>query len=103
MKSVAEVIDLFGGVTALAGTLAVPVQTVSAWKQRGSIPSKFWLRIEQAARATGADLGLRDLALICTPCALQSLPANENPCRSVDDSHAPAGPAVNLQSRGADQ
>lgn len=46
----------------LASDLGKPFSTVSAWKQRGSIPARYDLDLIRAAKARGETLTLEDLA-----------------------------------------
>lgn len=45
-------------VAGLSKAIEAPYQTVSAWKQRGSIPSDRWPQVIKAAGAQGIDLTL---------------------------------------------
>jgi hypothetical protein len=48
--SFADVIDKFGGDTALSRALAVPRSTVACWRLRYSIPAAYWTMIARAAQ-----------------------------------------------------
>jgi hypothetical protein len=56
MHSMHNVVDIFAIWPAdaeLGRDIGVPYPTVSAWKQRGSIPAAYWRDIVQAARKRG--------------------------------------------------
>ena len=50
-----DFIRQFPSLRELANELGLPVPTVTRWRDRNSIPGKYWLRIEHAARARGLD------------------------------------------------
>ena len=51
MNSFYEVIQAFGGGSKLAGDIGINPITVRQWGNRGSIPSKYWPAIVEAAKA----------------------------------------------------
>lgn len=53
MQNVVEIFSLWPSDAELARDLGVPYPTISAWKQRGSIPSPYWWHITRAAKARG--------------------------------------------------
>jgi hypothetical protein len=53
MRSVSDIFALWPSGAALARDIGRPYQTVQAWKQRGSIPPEYWLRLVEAARRRG--------------------------------------------------
>lgn len=72
MKSVSDVIDALGGVTAASTALKLPLGTVSAWKTRNSIPFEYWDRIVAIAKRRGeGDLTFEALAGIAKAIARQ--------------------------------
>ena len=50
MRSVSEVIEAFGGATAVASSLDVPPTTVASWKYRDSIPDEYRPSLVDLAR-----------------------------------------------------
>jgi hypothetical protein len=50
MESVSELIEPLGGTSAVAAALALPVTTVSSWKVRDQLPSRYWAPIINLAR-----------------------------------------------------
>jgi hypothetical protein len=48
--SFADVIDKFGGDTALSRAIDVPRSTVACWRLRYSIPAAYWTMIARAAQ-----------------------------------------------------
>lgn len=58
MNYVEELIDLFGGLSSFSRRLGHKhPTTVQGWKDRGSIPTKYWGEILQLANTDGIDLG----------------------------------------------
>ena len=57
----------------LASDLGKPYQTVSSWKQRGSIPARYDMEIIRAARGRGQRVTLEELA----EARAQALPPTE--------------------------
>ena len=56
MHDLDDVFAAFGTIAEMAANLdGVPYQTVAAWKQRRSIPAKYFSRIAAAAQKRGAD------------------------------------------------
>lgn len=55
MKNVTDIVTAFGGASSLARMLGVGVTTVSEWARRGSIPSRYHLRLSQMASVVGVD------------------------------------------------
>ena len=53
MQNVADIYAAWPSDAELARDLAVPYPTISAWKQRGSIPAAYWWHITRAARGRG--------------------------------------------------
>lgn len=54
MNSFRQIIDLWGEKPGpLAGDLDLPSKTVWAWRERDSIPAKFWIAVEKAAKDRG--------------------------------------------------
>lgn len=61
MKDVSRIIDLFGGLTATASALDLKYPSVvQGWRDRGNIPSKYFMRIIAAAAERGVSLTLTD-------------------------------------------
>lgn len=56
--------DVIAGVgpTALSKALGRPSRTVTAWKLRNSIPSRYLLPVAQVAQAAGIDVTVESLA-----------------------------------------
>lgn len=50
MQTIPQIIDAFGGPSALAHEMGYPVATVSAWKHRGKIPARHWPDLVALAR-----------------------------------------------------
>jgi hypothetical protein len=56
------VIGVFGGLTATARAVGLPVTTVQGWKDRGKIPQDHWNKLISAAKAErDRDLQVSDL------------------------------------------
>lgn len=53
MRNVSDIFEIWPADAELGRDIGVPYPTVSAWKQRGSIPSAYWREIVQAARRRG--------------------------------------------------
>ena len=53
MHSVVEIFALWPADAELGRDIGVPYPTVSAWKQRGSIPAAYWRDVVGAARRRG--------------------------------------------------
>jgi hypothetical protein len=53
MQNVADIYTAWPSDAELARDLAVPYPTISAWKQRGSIPAAYWWNVTRAARGRG--------------------------------------------------
>ena len=50
MKTVADLINSFGGSSELARRINVPIPTVGAWKHRGSVPPEHFPHLVALAR-----------------------------------------------------
>ena len=50
MQTISQIIEAFGGPSALAHEIGRPVATVSAWKHRGKIPANYWPDLVALAR-----------------------------------------------------
>lgn len=61
MPSVAEIFDLWPTDADLGRDIGISYPTVSAWKQRGSIPASYWRDIVRAARRRGINQVTADL------------------------------------------
>lgn len=44
-----EIIDLWPSIEAFADDVGAKVATARKWRQRGRIPSEYWVKTEQAA------------------------------------------------------
>ena len=57
MKSYQDVFALFGGVNNLADAVNMQdrIHTVRSWRQRNSIPAKYWSPVSEAAGFRGID------------------------------------------------
>jgi hypothetical protein len=53
MQNVADIFAIWPADAELGRDIGVPYPTVSAWKQRGSIPAAYWRDIVQAALRRG--------------------------------------------------
>src|SRR3954469_23435268 len=53
MQTVAEIFSAWPSDAELGRDIGVPYPTLSAWKQRGSIPPAYWRDIIRAARRRG--------------------------------------------------
>jgi hypothetical protein len=53
MKRIADIFSTWPSDAELGRDLGVPYPTISAWKQRGSIPVAYWRDIIRAARKRG--------------------------------------------------
>jgi len=53
MQNVADIYAAWPSDAELARDLGIPYPTISAWKQRGSIPAIYWWDITRAARTRG--------------------------------------------------
>lgn len=62
MGAMEKLLQIWPTMAALAGDLALPYQTVAAWKDRG-IPARRAPAIVQAARKRGHELTLDDLLM----------------------------------------
>ena len=62
MQTTEAIIEKLGGPSVLARSLDRPVATVSAWKHRKSIPSKYWPQLIAHASSIGVDLTYEALA-----------------------------------------
>jgi hypothetical protein len=58
-----HIFDIWPTLSDLAADLGRPYPTVAAWKQRGSIPARYDLKLVQAAEKRGRTLSFEDLAL----------------------------------------
>ena len=63
MRKVADIFALWPSDADLGRDIGVPYPTVSAWKQRGSIPPAYWRAIIYAARRRGHRKFTADLLL----------------------------------------
>lgn len=61
METAANLFDLFGGITKLAGELAEPISTVSSWKIVGRIPATKQPRVLEAAERLGLPITVENL------------------------------------------
>lgn len=51
MKTVADLIDRFGGAAKMAGEIdGLEANTIRQWSARGSIPARYWHAIVEAAK-----------------------------------------------------
>ena len=57
-----HIFDIWPSVAAMASDLEKPYTTVASWKQRNSIPADIDVRLIEAAKARGSDLGFEELA-----------------------------------------
>ncbi len=55
------VIKTFGGITATARAIDIPISTVQGWKERRKVPQEHWIKLQDAAKAQGKKLKLTDL------------------------------------------
>ena len=70
MRSINDVFDGLGGVTAVGVVLKLPLGTVSAWKTRESIPPEYWTKIVSVAERLGVEgLTLEFLASLAAKAA----------------------------------
>jgi hypothetical protein len=53
MQAIADILAAWPSDAELGRDVGVPYSTVSAWKQRGSIPAAYWWAITEAARRRG--------------------------------------------------
>lgn len=60
LSPAAYVIGRIGGLTKTATALGIPVTTVQGWKDRGSVPQKYWVPLIEAAKNEGSIIGLAD-------------------------------------------
>lgn len=58
-----HIFSLWPSMVDLATDLGKPYTTITAWKQRGSIPAKFDLDLIEAAAKRGKTLTLEQLAM----------------------------------------
>jgi hypothetical protein len=56
MKNIADIVEAFGGPTALASALNRPMTTVASWAVRGSIPVEYWPELVDLAKTADIDL-----------------------------------------------
>lgn len=56
-----KVIGTFGGLTATARALDMPITTVQGWKDRRRVPQEHWAKIQAAAKAIDKEIALTDL------------------------------------------
>lgn len=54
------VISLFGGLSGTARVLGLTASTVQGWKERGSIPQKYWKELIAAAALADRPLVVSD-------------------------------------------
>ena len=59
-----DVIALCGGVAEMAQNVGAKPHSVEKWKQRDRIPSEYWQRAIEVARARGNEICADDLARI---------------------------------------
>ena len=64
MQTTESLIEALGGPSLVARKLGLPVPTVSAWKHRSSIPSKYWSSLVGEASQMGIELTFEKLALL---------------------------------------
>lgn len=62
MTQAEYIISKFGGINAMARCLSRPPTTVQGWKERGSIPERWWRGILTAAVDAEIDLKPEDFA-----------------------------------------
>jgi hypothetical protein len=74
-QSFQDVLALWDSPDALAEAIGVKVETVRKWRQRDSIPSDYWLRLLESARATGKPVTADDLARLAARGAVAEEPA----------------------------
>jgi DNA-binding transcriptional regulator YdaS (Cro superfamily) len=56
LNTVDEVVEALGGTAAVAALTGVTAPAVSNWRERGAIPSEYFLRIGEALRGDGWDV-----------------------------------------------
>lgn len=56
------IIEACGGTAAVARATGAPVNTVTYWRRRGSIPATYWQSLVGQARTIGAAVTLETLA-----------------------------------------
>lgn len=65
MRSFSAIISSLGGAAALARKLGEKDVTVRAWALRESVPSAYWVQIEEIARELGQiDITVTSLAVL---------------------------------------
>lgn len=65
MKAHPEVVDLLGGVTEISRFTQIPIGTISSWKTRGGIHSRYWKKLIEMARHKRVK-GINAVALLAT-------------------------------------
>jgi hypothetical protein len=97
MQNVADIFALWPSDAELARDLGVPYPTISAWKQRGSIPAAYWWHITRAARGRGLGEITADLLA-----RLHARKANDRPSGFEEDStsHYAVGLTAEQEDRG---
>lgn len=55
MQNVADIFDAFGGPANLGRAVGVRTEHATTMRRRGSIPTRYWLRLVSAAAEAGRD------------------------------------------------
>jgi hypothetical protein len=99
MQNVADIFASWPSDAELARDLGVPYPTISAWKQRGSIPSPYWWHITRAAKARGLSEITADLLA-----RLHARKTNEGPPGFAEElaSNYEHGPTADAEEGGND-
>ena len=61
MQTIPDIIDGFGGPSALARELGHPIATVTAWKHRERIPDRYWADLIALAKTQRIKLTLESI------------------------------------------
>lgn len=98
MQTVADIYTAWPSDAELARDLGVPYPTISAWKQRGSIPAAYWWHITRAARNRGhAEITTDLLARLHARKTNDGRPAG---FEEEQESHCDLGPAGAAEQGG---
>jgi hypothetical protein len=94
MKSIADVFSVWPTDAELGRDIGISYPTLSAWKQRGSIPAAYWRDIIRAARKRGrpeitaellVDLHAREPKADAAGFAEEERPFDAQPVRNTDE------------------